>query len=175
MTVEILTHTNNPKLTILICSITSRAKYLAELISCLTPQLNEDVAVHIATDDGQITIGAKRNQLVASVTSDYCVFIDDDDLVAATYVKRILLALQTSPDCVGIIDNRPWKTHRHSIRDKTADHLNPIKTSIVKEVPFLDISLGEDVDFSGRVQPLIKSEIMVNKPIYIYRYGITQQ
>jgi hypothetical protein len=58
------------KLSILICSLSSRADKLQRLMTDLQPQVNDSVEVLIKTDNGEIAIGAKRNLLLEEATGD---------------------------------------------------------------------------------------------------------
>lgn len=175
-------------LSICICTIASRKHLLARLLAELKQQQTDQV--EILTDDDEVkTIGEKRNNLVSRCTGEYVVFIDDDDLVSKQYVKSILEALETKPDCVGISGivtlNGSYGNHMYisskystwSRGDKVSyrppGHLSPIRTDIVKTIPFKHINLGEDVDFSNRLveSGLIKSEVTLHQvPLYHYLY-----
>ena len=131
-------------------------------------------------------IGFKRNMLVNSASGKYVCFVDDDDTVSPDYIPKILAAIQTDPDCVGIegeitTDGRNPKKFIHSLRYdhwyeaggiyyRTPNHLNPIRKSIAQQVPFPTINFGEDADFSKRVHPLLKTEVYVDGVIYHYLY-----
>jgi hypothetical protein len=52
--------------------------------------------------------------------------------------------------------------------------LNPIKRKIALSVGFLDISVGEDYDYSLRLKPLLKTEVYIKTPIYFYQPSHTQ-
>jgi len=175
------------KLAILICSLYKRERCLNELLTVLNPQIISDVEIIIEKDNGELKVGAKRNLLIDK-TSDFqfCSFIDDDDLVSPNYVSKILKALESNPDCIGIEGiitfngNRPKKfihSMKYSKWDETQEaylrypnHLNPIKTNLVKQVRFPETNYGEDKDFSDRIYPLLKTEVYIPEPIYFYLY-----
>lgn len=87
------------KLSILICHLDQRKHLVVRLLSVLNPQLTPEVEILTDSTPG-ISIGAKRNQLLARATGQYVVFIDDDDLVSTNYVSLILQAIQNNPDVV---------------------------------------------------------------------------
>ena len=92
------TTTSDPLLTICIPSLATRAPLLARLLACLGRQPRAgDVEILIAVDDGQVTTGAKRNQLVAAARGAYVCHVDDDDLVAPDYLACILEAIEVHP------------------------------------------------------------------------------
>ncbi|KKK78548.1 hypothetical protein LCGC14_2842460, partial [marine sediment metagenome] len=115
------------------------------------------------------------------------------------YVPDILTAIRSRterPDCVGIEGRalrhgKKWITFEHSIQhdayhyDKAAglitrppNHLNPIRRDIVArgmpdEMPFPKKDIGEDSEFSRRlrVASALKTEVLVDEPIYFYIPG----
>lgn len=176
------------KLSILICSLEKRRRYLARLMRILDPQRRDDIEILSLVDRGEMSIGDKRNKLLDMAKGQYCCYVDDDDRVDDQYCKKILDAISTEPDCVGIegiitFNGRGPKKFIHSIRYKSwyeenniyyrnCNHLNPIKREISIQVPFLPINSGEDHDFSDRVLPLLHSEVYIEGPIYYYDYII---
>ena len=87
-------------LSILICTLPNRIGYLSQLLQVLTPQRTDEVEVLVESDNGSMTTGMKRNILLHSSKGKYVVFIDDDDMVAPTYVKDILMAAESNPDAI---------------------------------------------------------------------------
>ena len=179
------------KLSILVCSIVTRKPFLERLMLCLEPQLIDDVELLVACDDGEISIGAKRNYLIEQSTGDYVCFVDDDDTLGSTYVSDIIAAMDQKPDCIGflvrrLVNGKPDpKDAIHSLRFaawgetkqdgktyycRTPNHLNPIRREIAVKVPFKAIDFAEDRDYSQRITPLLKSEVYIDKPLYIYDY-----
>lgn len=177
----------NYRLSICICSLESRQTSLQLLLDSLDQQ-NNGTLVQILTDvdDGSISIGQKRNQLVDKATGDYIAFIDDDDAVADDYIIKIIGATETRPDCCGIegiitTDGGNPRKFIHSIKfDKWSfedniyhrypNHLNPIKSDIIRSIRFPEINHGEDRDFSDKIRQLLKTEVYIDNPIYYYRY-----
>lgn len=174
------------RLSILVCSLSSRADKLKRLMDTLTPQLNDLVEVIVKTDNGEIPIGKKRNALIDEATGDYVAFVDDDDLVSSDYVNKILDATDTNPDCCGIqgiitFQGKNPKIFIHSLKYKEwfeqngiyyrcPNHLNPIKRAIAVQVRFQEVNFGEDKDFSTRVLPLLKEERFISGVVYHYLY-----
>ncbi len=131
------------KLSILICSVNSRAYFLHRIISLIEPQLVDGVEIVVDLDDAVKVLGQKRNDLLARAKGEYIVFVDDDDIVPAYYVKETMKALESNPDCTGFKGvktdrSRNPKTFIHSIRytewreDKeyyyrTPNHWNAVK------------------------------------------------
>lgn len=179
-----------PTLTLMVCSIHTRAHFLERLRQILEPQLTPDVELLIDVDNGDVSIGDKRNRLIARARGRWCCFIDDDDRVAPNYVARILEALQLDPDCVGFLvarfeDGQRTADAIHSLRNeryetvrsgtifyyrRTPNHLNPIRTEIVQDVGFPKLNHGEDSDFAKRVYPQLLSEVFIAEPLYFYDF-----
>ena len=176
-----------PKLLdILICSLNSRKTFLDRLCSILQPQISDDIGIICDCDDGEVSIGMKRNRLLANATAEYVAFVDDDDRISDNYCASIIGALQTRPDCVGIegiitFDGQAPKKFIHSLKCghwhednttyyRTINHLNPIKRTIAIEAGFPDQSHGEDSEYSSRLAGKLKTEIYIEGPIYYYDF-----
>ncbi len=173
------------KLSILICHLEDRKPLLDRLMACLNPQINPDVEVLVETDSGALTTGAKRNILLDKALGDFISFVDDDDLLSPRYVSQILTAIDKNPDVVGMegLLIRASLTPRkfiHSIRYKSwfeekgiyyrpPNHLNPVRRALALQTKFPDKKIGEDRDYSMRLMPLLKTEVMVDsEPLYFY-------
>ena len=192
-------------LSILICHLRQRSAKLQRLQKCLQPQValfRSRVEVLVHTDQGQLSVGEKRNLLVERAKGRFTCFIDDDDLVSDDYLVRILGVIAENPtiDCIGLegivtfggeAKVKPrrfvhsarytsWYT-RDGVYYRNPNHLNPIRTDIVKKVAFPHKDHGEDVDWSMLVRPQLKKEgfltrdprevekeVMLEGPIYFY-------
>jgi glycosyltransferase involved in cell wall biosynthesis len=180
------------KLSILTCTLHNRTNKFKKLNRHLTEQIKfcPDVELLANIDSGEKSIGLKRNELLRSAKGEYVVFIDDDDWVSDDYVVKILTAISyKNPDCCGIegmIINRnkkekfvhsiqysSWYT-KNNVHYRCPNHLNPIKRKIALSVGFLDISVGEDYDYSLRLKTLLKTEVYIKTPIYFYQPSQTQ-
>jgi glycosyltransferase involved in cell wall biosynthesis len=178
-------------LSILTCSLERRYRIFKELEQHLIKQIgtNSNVELLANIDNGQKTIGLKRNELLRAASGTYVAFIDDDDWVSNDYVSKILKAIDyKNPDCCGIegvvlLDKTNRQIFIHSIKYddwfsenhthyRCPNHLNPIKRDLALAVGFKDLSYGEDFDFSKRIKPLLKTEVFIPKPIYTYRPNI---
>ena len=173
------------KLSILICHIREREKVFQRLLKTLLAQYTDEIEIIVSETD--LTIGEKRNQLLDAATGDYIVFVDDDDDVHKKYVRLILSAIKTKPDCVGMqgIIHRPGMegfVFKHSLKCKewkedvkkkmffrTPNHLNPVKREIATRVRFVDkMNFGEDNEYANRIKKVLKTEIFIEEPIYFY-------
>lgn len=176
------------KLSILICHLPKRIESFKDLILDLNWQKTSYPGqAEILVDEGPEKVGLKRQRLLEKAEGEYVCFVDDDDKVAPYYVKSILSAIESGPDCAGIVGiytlngQNPWR-FEHSIRFKewgtdhanrtylrTPNHLNPIKRELALKAGFnSDMSFGEDHDFSNRIRPFLNTEIMIEEPIYFY-------
>lgn len=173
-------------LSILICSLSTRADKLSRLLGVLNPQINDSVEIIAKTDNGEIPIGKKRNMLIDEAKGKYIAFIDDDDLVSQDYVKKILEAVKTEPDCCGLqgiitFQGKDPRMFIHSLKYKEwfeqnniyyrcPNHLNPVKRELAMQVKFPETNFGEDRDYSTRLLPLLKEEKFITGVIYHYLY-----
>lgn len=170
------------KLSILICTLPERQDLFNRLFDILQPQLTNEVEVVINSDE-EMSIGAKRNWLLENATGTYSAFIDDDDTVSTDYIQKILRAIETNPDVVGINGIMTYKGTNprlfvHSLNDnatkniyyRTPNHLNPVKTEIAKQVMFPDISWGEDKDYAHRLLLHLNTEVMTHGILYNYLF-----
>jgi len=176
------------KLSILICTLPQRKETLNRLDSIFKPQFNEQMEI-LCDNSTDMEIGKKRNKLINASHGKYICFVDDDDLVSKDYVLRILTAIETNPDCVGIqgvmitnancprrffhtIEVDQWYTNGCEYY-RTPNHLNPIRHDIVKRVMFNEHkSFGEDLEFSSAVKNMLKTEVMIDDPVYYYIYNL---
>lgn len=183
-------------LSILICSLTRREKLLLRLANCLKPQLCERVEVLVSADNGEITIGEKRNNLLKSSTGKYVAFVDDDDMVSDRYVELILNAIDKDPDVIGMhllmyydkhlagltyhsTQYKTWSDRKSNVDERLAfyyrnpNHLNPIKRELALEIGFPHQNMSEDDLYSQCLQKAFDkmdhvSEIFIHEPIYYY-------
>lgn len=182
-------------LNILIPSVNSRQHKLDRLLDTLNKQKNSNVLVSVFNTDGiNMTIGTKRNAMLAQSKGRYSSFIDDDDLVSDDYIQNILTSIDSKqPDVIGfkvayynngkqtgMIDQstkyRQFNKEIYRQPDNSAffnitkpvNHLNPVKTDIAQRVGFPDLRYGEDKVYSAMLQNYIKSSDYIDK--YMYHY-----
>lgn len=178
------------KLAILIPTLTSRRHLLERLLDNLDNQPGrEHVKVFKDEDAGQMTTGQKRNRLLeVSNGCDFCAFVDDDDLVSDDYIPRVLKAIESKPDVVGLEGIMTRGGHYpqrfvHSLRYthwydegqfpnkvyyRNPNHLNPVRRELALAARFPYKFSGEDHDYSKALLPLLKTEVFLEKPIYYY-------
>ena len=176
-------------LSILICSLNSRAHFLSELKSVLIPQITNDVELLIEIDNKEITTGEKRNKLLQKATGKYIVFIDDDDIVSDFYIEKILNACKSDADCIAIngtmttngTNEIAWRLSKnyHNVTAKengkfiylrTTNHIAPVKRELALLAMFPYFSNGEDAEYSRRLNQYLKTETTILEPLYHYRF-----
>lgn len=172
------------KLSILTVTLESRRPVFENLARVLRAQSNSYVEMLANCDNGERSIGQKRNELLEAAKGDYVVFVDDDDMVFPYYTFGILKAIESNPDCCGIegiitqkdigpkkfihsIQYEDW-FERDNVYYRCPNHLNPIKREIALDVRFPDKSWQEDKDFSERLKGKLKTETYIKGPIYYY-------
>lgn len=182
------------KLAILIPTIIGREKFLERLLSVLLPQVDEflgDVHVLIESDDRVISTGAKRNKLMQRAIEGgftHRAFIDDDDLVSENYLKLNMPGVYGGYDCnslVGVIthngEKRPLHLFYHDLKYthwwqdekgyyRNPNHLNVVKIDLIKDIPFRDITVGEDGNWSVDIAKagVLKNQYEITEPFYFY-------
>ncbi len=172
------------RLSLLIPTLHSRSKVCEQITSEIVNQLTTDVEMLILPDNGEQTIGAKRNTLLEGATGDYVAFIDDDDMISKDYVEKVLAALEGNPDCASLDGYVYWRDGRkrlfkHSIEYtswytsndidyRMPSHLNAIKREYALQVRFQEINHGEDHQYSKDLRQYLKTEGKVDGVIYYY-------
>lgn len=181
------------KLSILILTVPNRVgESFLSLVNHLQTQidLEKTNAVEILGlfDNKKRTVGEKRQALLQIANGSYLVFIDDDDRVADTYIKDILLALKDDPDCV-VFDclctmNNTKRIYckygiEYEYKDTDQDgnwfgkpaHTMVYRAAIAKKHHYQSVSVGEDVEWVKRACNEIKKQNRISKVLYYYDYN----
>lgn len=168
-----------------------KAMSLMQQIAQLTKDL--DVRIFKLPNKGEKTIGEYRQIMIDQVDTEYVVFIDADDRISPKYFELVFDGIRKGVDAIGLKGEittngqRPFTFIHSSKYKKWADvrekgkltyvrpinHLNPIKTSIAKQIGYNNLKHGEDMDYSMRLSQsgLIKSEHFIDQVIYFYLYN----
>jgi hypothetical protein len=185
-----------PKLSILIATLDSRAKVKAKLVSTINAQCDRfpgAVEVIESSDNGELILGDKRNLLLDKATGDYVVFVDDDDLVADTYIEDIITTIdEHHPDCItfkGVIttdgsnegefrfdmnyQHNTWEQDANGVHLRCPSIWCPIKSNIAKSVRFMPIDCAEDRVWAIQLYPLLNTQTYIDKHLYFYRSSTT--
>ena len=161
-----------------------------EMLQAQVAALHDPKQVEILFDPQvDVSVGTKRNRLMLRATGEYLCFVDDDDRMYSDYVAKIINALKTKPDAVGITvlltteGLRP-EVHSHFALSSTSYHvdrdagqvtrgvchLNPIRATIAKSIQFKDISNAEDMQWSSVINPKVRNSVNIKEPIYYYDF-----
>lgn len=177
-----------PILSILVPTLACRHELLGRLIARLSPQVGDDCVVNVLRDDGQETIGRKRQRLLESSVTPFVSFVDDDDLVSPDYCRKVIAAIRSGCDVVGFRLNqyddgelsahaihtvaaKRWYTDvATGIHYRTPNHLNPVRRKMALAVGYLDRNNGEDSDYSERLFAAFPNmrEAFIDADLYLY-------
>ena len=178
-----------PRLAILCATVECRKDLFAQLHAELQRQAaGKPVEIVVACDNKEISIGAKRQQLLERATGDYVCFVDDDDWVSPDYVDRILTALESSPDCVGFeiqcnfnggkpqgaITSMRYPRWTEGLDgyafNRSIYHKSVVRRDLALKCGFPDLRYAEDKIFSEKIMHLVKTEVFVKSVLYFYRF-----
>lgn len=178
------------KFSILICSLHIRKDKFKRLQNIIQPQLDKFenlVEGIVITDNGEMPIGKKRNELMRIAEGEYITFIDDDDTVSDNYVELLLEAMQADTDVIVFdalryVDGPVDKAVKYGIefgKDyhdakfyyRIPNHLMCVKKELALQVPFKEINFGEDSDYAKRLLPLLKTQARIDRILYSYLYN----
>jgi glycosyltransferase involved in cell wall biosynthesis len=159
-----------------------------------TPEIKVEVLWN--ADNGELTLGQKRNVLMDQCRGKYHCFIDDDDVLAPYFLKTFVPMIRSGIDydCASFVgahyhNGQLKKLFNHSIIYKEwfemperyyrcPSPMNLIKTSVVRQVRYRDIRNTEDHEFSMRLMRsgLLNNEFQVNpnRPLYHYIDGVKE-
>jgi hypothetical protein len=160
--------------------------------------LDEVEILESPSEEADYPVGLKRNRLIRRARGKFVAFFDDDDLPkddknGPGYVASIVEAIKANPDvdCLGLRGievvmngNRPEKKHpfEHSVHHRrwymvgesfyrSPNHLCPIRREHALKVLFRPTMVREE-DFMWSMDllaaGLLKKEVMIPTPIYIY-------
>jgi glycosyltransferase involved in cell wall biosynthesis len=151
-------------------------------------QLSEKVQIIKYADNGELSIGEKRNALIEKACGKYICFIDDDDDISDKYIKKIYTGCLQDVDCLDLtgiitINGLRQKKFIHAVRydyyweDNEAyyrppNHLNCIRRSIALQYKFPHKSFSEDTDYAMRMakKKALKTEYHIDDILYFYKY-----
>jgi hypothetical protein len=191
---KIISRKKKPIFSILIATLESRKQLFYSLLEKFNHQINEyDGLCEILweSDDGSKKTGEKRNSLLSRADGKYLAFFDDDDEPSPNYIKLVLEAIKSEPDCCSLlgqitVDGQNPQLFEHSLKysdwrtnetgkiryERNPNHLNVIKSDIAKAISFPEIDYGEDKAWSDRLKQsnLLKTESKINDILYYYKF-----
>jgi len=184
-------------ISILIPTMKSRERLFQQVLAEVRRQIAEcpEIRVEVIweSDNGELTLGQKRNVLVDRCRGTYHCFVDDDDVLAPYFLRTFVPMIQSGIDydCASFlgahykkgifnklfyhsVDIAEWsETYDRFLR--SVSPMNMLKTSIAREVRYKDIRNTEDHEFSKRLMAsgLLKTEFKIpDRPIYHYIDGV---
>lgn len=187
-------------ISILMPTMHSRRVLFADALKEVQKQIAETPEIKVEVlweaDNGELTLGQKRNVLIDRCSGKYHCFVDDDDVIAPYFLKTFVPMIQSGIDydCASFVGAYYFrgtykKLFNHSMEYKSwfetqeryyrcPSPMNLIKTSIVRQVGYKDIRNIEDREFSMRLinTGLLKTEFQVNpnRPLYHYIDGVKE-
>ena len=187
-------------ISILIPTMNARRTLFEDVLQQVRRQIAETPEIKVEVlweaDNGEMTLGAKRNVLMDRCSGKYHCFIDDDDVLAPYFLKTFVPMIQSGIDydCASFVGahyvrGKFVKLFNHALVYKEwfetperyyrcPSPMNLIKTSIVRQVRYHDIRNTEDHEFSMRLMRtgLLNNEFQVNpnRPLYHYVDGVKE-
>ncbi len=178
-----------PKLSIMICTLSSRKNLFDRMMAELSRQKTSDVEILVESDNGELSTGAKRNKLRDRANGTYICSVDDDDMVAPTYIADVLDAIKSNPDAIGYIGeyyvdgvfDAVFKTGKDNVWGESMEngiktywrphtHLSIVKREMSDGFSFPDKSWAEDKPYFDFIANNIKTEVLIDKVLYYYYY-----
>lgn len=183
-------------LSILIPTLASRAEKCLTLVDSILDQVERNrligqVEVVTLYDEGQKSIGTKRNELIQMAKGEYVCFVDDDDRISSNYIYLLMQGIDKGVDCCslrGVItfDGANPCIFEHSLKyreyktkdgeavkyERMPNHLNCIKKELIFDIKFPEISHGEDTDWAHKVSDagVLKTEHYIDSVLYHYDF-----
>jgi hypothetical protein len=185
-----------PILSVLICSLVKRKATLNSLLLKIQSQIKKlsersDVEILVNKDEGEKSVGQKRNELVAEAKGKYICFVDDDDMVTDHYVDSILSAIVLKdPDVVSF---QAFKTtsgkpevkisyhldvkhsngkYKSGMYVRHLSHLCVFRKSLVEKFTFPEKNYAEDEDWLRVVMDakVLNTESHIDDVLYYYQF-----
>jgi len=176
-----------------------RKALLNRLLSFLSMHMSKEnkskIEIIVNSDNGDKSVGQKRNEILDRATGEYVCFIDDDDLVDEEYCDLIIKTIEENEDldCIGFagmyyVDENQTMIFKHAnkygghykdgfgIQHRPVNHLNPVRTEYAKQIRFPEQDFGEDSDYCDRLldSGLLKNEVVIDDKI-MYHYFWSQE
>lgn len=107
---------NTPILSILTPAVPKRLLQVAELTEEFQRQIGNLPVEHLVLlDNKRRTVGEKRDALLRASRGRYVAFVDDDDSVGPSYVKRLLEAATRNPDVITFRQGVTWNDQKGEV------------------------------------------------------------
>ena len=190
-----------PILSILIPSIPSRRNKLLRLWDKVMMQSETMSMTHPtlgvverlfddgrAFNDGGLSIGKKRQELVTRASGRYLCFLDDDDDIAPNYIETLVRLCHKNQDVVTFRNFTTtdfyWTLIDMSLHHKEDEQATPerivkrkpwlvcpVRSEYAKRFEFPDTNYGEDATWMNQVLTLCKHEVHTDQILSSYRHS----
>lgn len=169
-------------LSILIPTVTPRRSLLSRLLWSITSQAGDyEIVIH---GNDTMSMGDKLNRMFTVARGDYVVCVDDDDMLADSYMEQVLPRLG-EVDFLGyrilvLHDGAFWMEveHRGDITGwgETVRGVGPkcpIRRELALRVRFGN-AYNDDQTWSRQIGELVGTVDFVDRPLYIYDWWETR-
>lgn len=140
--------------------------------------------------DGGPSIGAKRDALLQKASGKYVCYLDSDEAIAPNYLETLMRLCYGNPDCVTFRNltktDGYWTvidmSLKHEDEEASPDriikrglwHINPIRSSYAKLIPFPDTNWGEDAAWIAQVKGYCQTEAKTDAIIHCYQHSASK-
>jgi len=181
-----------PSLAILICTLTDRKELFDRVSKELQSQastVENEVFILKNEDSREKTTGQKRNELLEQARLlgvKVVSFVDDDDMVGPTYIKRGIEVAESGMDCGELwgqiyfngVRGNPFHhslIHKEWYQDekfyyRNPNHLNFTRLDAIKDIKYQNMTIGEDGQYSLAITAAGALKTMYPIPEIIYHY-----
>lgn len=178
-------------LSVLVCTLPSRVSdHLPRIIQKLNRQsLGRPVEVLYLGDNKSMTVGEKRNNLLAMAKGKFIAFIDDDDDISDNYIPRIIKYIEDNPKAdvftpAGRIDRdgraelqfefdlaHGRNFNKNGIAHRSPNHICVTRREKVQSIKFENKSLSEDNKWAARIRKHLSNEVKMPDVEYYYNFS----
>lgn len=182
-------------LSILVASVHTRyntflpkiQEQLYSQLAALSEADQERVEIIVLTDNKQMMLGAKRNNMVELAQGKYIVFADDDDRLADDYVLELLNATDSGADCIVFTaevslnggEPKPCYYSKDNVADfnkpdayyRIPNHICCVRKEVSIKSSFPNVLYGEDAGYSKILLEHLHTEHKIDKVLYYYDWS----
>jgi len=173
------------KLSILTASIPDRISKLQKMSQDFRHR--DDIEWLCLIDNKKRSIGAKRNALLQLAQGEYVMWLDDDDELFPEFFEEVMKAIESGVDVICYL-HESWingvkymvatskeyeneQLHNKTVTVKRKPYTSDVwRRELIQDITFQDIMYGEDYKWAEQAVERVNSEIIINKPLHIYRY-----
>jgi hypothetical protein len=159
-----------------------------EFLDVLTAELTRQGISFLLDERIDVSVGEKRNQLIARATAPYVTFVDDDDWVSHNYGELILDAIRNNGHQMDVIlydvvttvdDDMPrgsylsFELGNDNLPDcflRLPNHLMVWRRAVAAAESFPTVSRGEDSDWAARMRRHVSRWARIHALLYFYEF-----